>query len=177
MSRDTERVEIRDAGFDDVREIQRVARTTWDHTYCESTPESLRREFVSQAYSTDSLRRRMEPNVFLVAAEGEEILGFADFRPRSGTQAELAAIYVLPEMQGRGSERASSQPASAGSRPLRDSCCGWSRTTHRPNASTRPTGSGASRSMRRSSTDTWFTRSKCACTPRSPPLGPFQGND
>jgi len=102
VSRDTERVEIRDAGFDDVREIQRVARTTWDHTYCESTPESLRREFVSQAYSTDSLRRRMEPNVFLVAAEGEEILGFADFRPRSGTQAELAAIYVLPEMQGRG---------------------------------------------------------------------------
>jgi ribosomal protein S18 acetylase RimI-like enzyme len=102
VSRDTERVEIRDAGVDDVREIQRVARRTWDHTYRESIPESVRAQFVSQAYSADSLRRRMESNVFLVATEGEEILGFADFRRLSGTEAELAAIYVLPEMQGQG---------------------------------------------------------------------------
>jgi hypothetical protein len=35
VSRDTRRVEIRDAGVDDVREIQNVALTTWDHTYGE----------------------------------------------------------------------------------------------------------------------------------------------
>jgi ribosomal protein S18 acetylase RimI-like enzyme len=102
VSRKTGQVEVRDAGVDDIREIQRVAGTTWDHTYHESIPESVRTEFVSQAYSSDSLRRRMESNVFLVAAEGEEILGFADFRSLSETEAELAAIYVLPEMQGRG---------------------------------------------------------------------------
>lgn len=102
MSRKTGHVEVREAGVDDIRKIQNVARTTWDHTYRESIPESVRDEFVSQAYSEDSLRQRMKSNVFLVAAEGEEILGFADFRPLSDTETGLAAIYVLPEMQGRG---------------------------------------------------------------------------
>lgn len=102
MSRETGHVEVREAGADDVRGIQRVARTTWDDTYDESIPASVRAEFVSQAYSSDLLRRRMESNVFLVAAEGGEILGFADFRSLSEREAELAAIYVLPEMQGRG---------------------------------------------------------------------------
>jgi GNAT superfamily N-acetyltransferase len=60
------------------------------------------KEYVSQAYSADSLRHRMEANVFLVSATGEEILGFADFHRLSETAVELAAIYVLPEMQGRG---------------------------------------------------------------------------
>ena len=102
MIRRTGHVEVRDAGVDDVPAIQRVARTTWDHTYQWSIPEGVRAEFVSQAYSSDSLRRRMESNVFLVAAEGEEVFGFADFRALSETEAELAALYVLPEMQGRG---------------------------------------------------------------------------
>jgi N-acetylglutamate synthase-like GNAT family acetyltransferase len=102
VSRDTGRVEIRDAGVHDVREIQNVARTTWDHTHRESIPEKVRKEFVSQAYSTDSLRHGMEANVFLVASHNGSVVGFADFRSRSSTEAELAAIYVLPEMQGRG---------------------------------------------------------------------------
>jgi ribosomal protein S18 acetylase RimI-like enzyme len=62
----------------------------------------VREEFVSQAYSTDSLRHRMEANVFLVASHDGSVVGFADFRSLSSTEAELAAIYVLPEMQGRG---------------------------------------------------------------------------
>ena len=102
MSGDAERFEVRDAGADDVREIQSVVKTTWDHTYSETIPESVRAEFVSQAYSIDSLRHRMESNVFLVAAAGGEILGFADFKPLSTTEAELSAIYVLPEMQRGG---------------------------------------------------------------------------
>jgi hypothetical protein len=59
---------IRDAGVDDVREIQRVARITWEHTFRETIPECVRKEFVSQAYSADALRLRMESNTFLVAA-------------------------------------------------------------------------------------------------------------
>ena len=102
MSRDTGRGEIRNASVDDVREIQNVVQTTWNQTYRESIPEAVRKEFVSQAYSTTSLRHRMEANVFLVASHSGSVVGFADFRSRSSTEAELAAIYVLPEMQGRG---------------------------------------------------------------------------
>ena len=54
MSRDSRRVEIRAAGVVDVQEIHNVARTTWDHTYRESIPEGVRKEFVSQAHSVDS---------------------------------------------------------------------------------------------------------------------------
>jgi ribosomal protein S18 acetylase RimI-like enzyme len=95
-------LEIRDAGVDDVRGIQNVVRTTWEHTYRKSIPEDVRKEFVSQAYSTGLLRHRMEANVFLVALHNGSVVGFADFRSRSSTEVELAAIYVLPEMQGRG---------------------------------------------------------------------------
>ena len=102
MSRDTRRVGIRNAGVDDVREIQNVARTTWDHTYRESIPESVRKEFVSQAYSPYSLRHRLESNIFLVALQKGSVVGFADFRPHTTTEIELAAIYVLPQIQGQG---------------------------------------------------------------------------
>jgi ribosomal protein S18 acetylase RimI-like enzyme len=102
VTRHTRRVEIRDAGVDDVREIQNVAGTTWEHTNRENIPEGARKAFVSQAYSTDSLRHRREANVFLVATHDGSVVGFADFRSLSTTEAELAAIYVLPEMQGRG---------------------------------------------------------------------------
>lgn len=102
MSQEAGKVEVRDAGFDDIRAIQGVARTTWEHTYRETIPEDVRAAFIDQAYSADLLRLRMESNAFLVAAGGEEVLGFADFRPLSDTEAVLAAIYVLPAMQGRG---------------------------------------------------------------------------
>jgi N-acetylglutamate synthase-like GNAT family acetyltransferase len=132
-------VEVRDAGVDDVRKIQRVARITWDHTYRETIPESVRREVVNRAYSADSLRHRVEANVFMVASHNGSVVGFAGFRSRSSTEAELAAIYVLPEMQGRGSGDASSRLVSAGSRYLRGSCFGSSRITCVPGVSTRPT--------------------------------------
>jgi len=95
-------VEVRDAQPDDIRAVQRVARTTWDHTYRDSIPERVREEFLGQAYSADLLRRRIGSNVFLAALQGGSIVGFADFRPLSRTEVEIAAIYVLPEMQAQG---------------------------------------------------------------------------
>ena len=132
-------LKIRDASVDDVREILRVVRITWDHTYRETIPESVRREFISQAYSTDSLRHRIEANVFLVALNNDSVVGFADFRSRSSTEAELAAIYVLPEMQGRGIGTRLLQ-AGIGRFPLSTShVLRVERDTSRPDASTRST--------------------------------------
>jgi len=79
-----------------------VAQTTWHHTYRASIPEHVREELVGRAYSADSLRQRMGSDVFLAALRDGEIVGFADFRPLSQTEVELAAIYVLPGMQGQG---------------------------------------------------------------------------
>lgn len=95
-------MQIRDADIDDVREIQRVAWITWDHTYRDSIPEEVRTEFLCRAYSDESLLQRIVNDVFLVAVRDDEVFGFADFGTVSEGEAELAAIYVLPEMQGEG---------------------------------------------------------------------------
>jgi ribosomal protein S18 acetylase RimI-like enzyme len=96
------RIEIREARNSDVPAIQSVAQTTWDHTYRDSIPERVREEFVGCAYSAASLRKRIASNVLLVVRKEGNIVGFADFRPLTQTEIELAAIYVLPEVQSQG---------------------------------------------------------------------------
>jgi hypothetical protein len=134
-----------------------VARITWDHTYSETLPESVGKEFVSQAYSADSLRHRMEANVFLVAATGEEILGFANFHRLSETAVELAAIYVPSGDAGTGIGARLLSAGIGSFPPLTASCYESSRITRGPGASTKPTVSGTPESTRRSSTGTLFT--------------------
>lgn len=59
--------------------------------------------FIERAYSDESLERRMSSGVLLVAVLNDEVVGFVNFAPASEDGAsELAAIYVLPEAQGRG---------------------------------------------------------------------------
>jgi len=92
---------IRDIQPGDFPAIRRVARETWAVTYRGIVPESAQDEFVRRAYSEESLARRMKGGVFLVAELNDEVIGFADFYSDSG-EARLAAIYVLPNGQGRG---------------------------------------------------------------------------
>ena len=99
---DTAEIEIRTARDEDASKIQGVARAAWHHTYRDTIPERVRTAFLDLAYSPRSLRQRIGSNVVLVALYDGRIVGFADFRPLPDGWAELAAIYVLPEMQGRG---------------------------------------------------------------------------
>ncbi|MDQ4129261.1 MAG: GNAT family N-acetyltransferase [Actinomycetota bacterium] len=96
------RIEIRDAQSDHLRAVQRVVQTTWYHTYGDSIPERVRKEFLSRAYSADSLRLRMDSDVFVVALQSGNIVGFAGFHTGTEDTVELGAIYVLPGMQARG---------------------------------------------------------------------------
>jgi len=92
---------IRDIQLGDFLAIRRVARETWAVTYRGIVPEDVQDEFVRRAYLEESLARRMEGGVFLVADLNEKVVGFADFYSDSG-EVRLAAIYVLPGEQGRG---------------------------------------------------------------------------
>ncbi len=91
-------------GVGDLDAVQKVAHITWAETYRCIIHEDEVTSFVERAYSEGSLRRRMETGVFLVAVLDGEVVGFADFDPEAGKsgEVELAAIYVLPEMQGCG---------------------------------------------------------------------------
>lgn len=90
-------MEPRDSG-----QVRRVARTTWAVTYRGILPERVQTTFLSRAYSDDALRSRMTDGLLLVAERVGGIVGFANFFRSDRSVAELAAIYVLPEMQGRG---------------------------------------------------------------------------
>lgn len=93
---------IRDAERKDVPAIQHVARVTWEHTYHDTIPRSVRSEFLSRAYSAESLECRISSGAFLVTVLDDEVVGFSDWDSISETQVVLAAIYVLPQWQGRG---------------------------------------------------------------------------
>jgi ribosomal protein S18 acetylase RimI-like enzyme len=119
-------VEVREMGVRDLHVVQEVARITWAETYRGMIPDDERTSFVERAYSEEALTLRMETGVFLVAVRGGEVVGFADFAPTPGRpgEVELAAIYVLPAMQGRGIgsrllESGIRRFASAGSLTLR----------------------------------------------------------
>ncbi|NOU97627.1 GNAT family N-acetyltransferase [Paenibacillus sp. LMG 31456] len=99
-------IQIRYAQIEDVASIQYVAHTTWHVTYKGIIPKKVQQDFLRIAYSDGNVRRRMERSLLLVAkdeTEGE-IVGFANFSKSTTIQdaAELWAIYVVPEYQGRG---------------------------------------------------------------------------
>ena len=97
-------IEVWDMSVRDLRAVREVARITWAETYRGIIPDDERTNFVERAYSEESLKHRIEVGMFLVAVLGGEVVGFADFDPDPGKpgEVELAAIYVLPTMQGRG---------------------------------------------------------------------------
>lgn len=95
-------LEIRDARAEDVEETRRVVRVTWTHTYRDTIPEGVRTEFLSRAYSEESLRRRISSGHFLLAVLDGTVVGFSDWQPVSETKVVLAALYFLPGSQGHG---------------------------------------------------------------------------
>jgi ribosomal protein S18 acetylase RimI-like enzyme len=93
---------IREALPEDFGAVREVARAGWTHAYSGIVPEEVQREFLEVAYSEQSLQRRMDRGVLLVAVLEGEVLGFANLHAGSGDEVELAALYVLPEHHGRG---------------------------------------------------------------------------
>ncbi|MBG9817698.1 GNAT family N-acetyltransferase [Bacillus safensis] len=92
---------IRQANQKDIKRIREVAEITWNYTYKELIPEEIQDRFLKKAYSDEALEKRVEGSLFLVAQKGEEIVSFANFFYKD-ENAELAAIYLLPELQGLG---------------------------------------------------------------------------
>ncbi|MGG3662507.1 N-acetyltransferase family protein [Bacillus gobiensis] len=92
---------IRQAKQKDITKIREVAEITWNYTYKELIPEEIQYKFLKKAYSDEALEKRVEGSLFLVAQKDKEIIAFANFF-NMDENAELAAIYVLPELQGVG---------------------------------------------------------------------------
>lgn len=97
---------VRRCTAEDAAQVAAVARRTWHATYAEIIPEAVRNAFLDQHYNHDLIARQAASGrmVFLVAADDAgAIVGYgkAAHRKEPG-DAELLAIYALPEHQGRG---------------------------------------------------------------------------
>ncbi|RHW43268.1 GNAT family N-acetyltransferase [Neobacillus notoginsengisoli] len=94
---------IRKMKPEDTKQVQQVAKTSWNATYEGIIPQNIQERFLKSAYNDEMMERRLEHSLMLVAEEDGKIVGFANFsKVREGGKVELAAIYLYPEFQGKG---------------------------------------------------------------------------
>ncbi|MDT2048516.1 GNAT family N-acetyltransferase [Bacillus sp. 1780r2a1] len=87
----------------DIAGVQHVAKTSWNDTYNGIIPQKIQDAFLSQAYSEDMLKFRMEHSPLLIAEEKGKIVGFINTSlTNENGEAELLAIYLLPNYQRKG---------------------------------------------------------------------------
>jgi ribosomal protein S18 acetylase RimI-like enzyme len=94
-----ETIEYRTAEERDIPWIQRTARASWQATYGDIFSAGFIANFLSRAYSRESLRAAIHSScsVFLVARVGERVIGFCNFGEAiSGEGQQLYRLYVDP---------------------------------------------------------------------------------
>jgi ribosomal protein S18 acetylase RimI-like enzyme len=89
------------AGLSDIKSVREIANITWNDTYKNLIPIEVQDKFLSIAYSDEMLAKRIKESLFLLAETENKVVGFINVKNKDAT-AELTAIYVLPEFQGKG---------------------------------------------------------------------------
>ena len=92
---------VRKAQKKDILAIQQVAKESWHETYRELIPAAIQDQFLKQAYSDEMMAKRIDHSLFLVAESDSNVIGYAAAFQKDG-QADLSAIYLLPEAKGNG---------------------------------------------------------------------------
>lgn len=93
---------IRQMQENDITFVQEIASKSWHHTYEGIIPRKIQDTFIQMAYSSNQLSARLVNSLFLVAFQDESLVGFANFSNVTSGEAELFAIYLHPDMQGKG---------------------------------------------------------------------------
>jgi len=89
--------------LDDIAAVQQIAKISWNDTYEGIIPIDVQNLFIERAYSNAMMMKRLEKTSVYVAIHEEEVIGFANFtRVDEDGDAELTAIYMLPQYQRLG---------------------------------------------------------------------------
>lgn len=96
-------ITIRKMQLTDIEAVAHVATKSWHATYEGIIPQHIQNRFLEMAYSKERLKQRCEKTPMYVAIERDDIIGFANFsNVKKDGEVELAAIYLLPEVWGKG---------------------------------------------------------------------------
>jgi ribosomal protein S18 acetylase RimI-like enzyme len=88
---------------EDIPDVQKVAKASWKNTYKGIIPAEIQKSFLQAAYHEAMMKKRLDSSFLFVAEADGKILGFADYLPvKPDGTAELSAIYLYPEYQGKG---------------------------------------------------------------------------
>ncbi|AND41422.1 GNAT family N-acetyltransferase [Cytobacillus oceanisediminis] len=94
---------IRKMEQEDIKQVQEVAKTTWNATYEGIIPLEVQEKFLNSAYNDDRMMQRLGRSTLYVAEIEGRVVGFANFsQVREDGKVELGAIYLYPEQQGNG---------------------------------------------------------------------------
>lgn len=94
---------IRTMHVEDIPQVQDVAKKSWNATYEGIIPFEIQEKFLKVAYNNDRMKQRLERSFLFVAEIDSNVVGFANFSPVNDEgKAELGAIYLYPEYQGKG---------------------------------------------------------------------------
>ncbi|EKU46023.1 GNAT family N-acetyltransferase [Staphylococcus massiliensis] len=93
-------IEVRVATKNDVVGIRDVATKAWYNTYLNIYAAKTVNELLAASYNETHLTKRLDDQLFLVAEDEEDIIGFANFI--HGKELYLSAHYVRPAKQHKG---------------------------------------------------------------------------
>ncbi|WP_462420935.1 N-acetyltransferase family protein [Salinicoccus sp. Marseille-QA3877] len=94
---------IRKMTNEDIKQIQSIAKKSWNATYEGIIPETIQNNFLLMAYSDEMMKHRLNHSFMYVAETDSELAGFVNFTPvdEKGL-SELSAIYLDPDLLNRG---------------------------------------------------------------------------
>jgi len=94
------------ATADDYKNIQDIAHQTWPVAYGEILAKAQLDYMLGAFYNEEALKDSVanKGHYFILAKEGEEILGFASYEHHYNqkSQTKIHKIYILPQTQGKG---------------------------------------------------------------------------
>lgn len=94
---------IRKMVKEDIKQVQDVARKSWNTTYEGIIPHRVQENFLNAAYNDEMMEKRLSGSFIFVAEKGDKVVGFANFTSvNSEGQSELSAIYLYQDFQGEG---------------------------------------------------------------------------
>ena len=94
---------IRKMHYDDSKQVQHIAKTSWHATYEGIIPLDVQNKFLQKNYNDESMKLRIDRSIVYVAEVDGIVVGFTNYsNVRDGGVVELAAIYLDPDFQGKG---------------------------------------------------------------------------
>ncbi len=116
-------ITIRKMHYEDTKQVQSIAKKTWNATYEGIIPLEVQNNFLKSNYSDESMKQRIERSIVYVAEVKGKVVGFANYSTvRDGGKVELAAIYLYPEFQGKGIGTALIQQAVKELKGIKEIC-------------------------------------------------------